>query len=169
MAVKTPSGNDGETVRKILSRLTMSPIFFGAIAGCLAVAVQLSLMPGRNAYGLCTVCHTRDALAWVAGKAGGMEWLRGFAQSGWPVFTTVGLFLGALAASLRHGEFRRVAASRPLRMLALGCLVTLVGLVVMSCPTRLFLRLSYADPYAPLALAGLVAGIAAATAVVRRW
>lgn len=155
-------------MRSRISALTESPIFFGMVAGCLAVAVQQLLMPGRNAYGLCTVCHTRDVMAWVAREAGGGEWARGFSYTGLPILTTVGIFLGALASSIRHGEFRRVQASRPLRMLLLGVVVAFAGLAVMSCPTRLFLRLAYADPFAPIALVGLFAGIAAAVTIIRR-
>ena len=155
-------------MRVKLSLLARSPLFFGVVAGTVAVAVQLLLMPGRNAYGLCTVCHTRDALAWLAGKRSDATFMREFARSGWPAFTPAGMLPGSLAASVRHREFRRVAASSRVRMLCLGCLVALAGLAVMSCPTRLFLRLAYADTFAPLTLIGLFVGIVVATAVIRR-
>ncbi len=143
-------------------------MFFGLAAGVLAVALQQFLMPGRDAYGLCTVCHTRDLMAWLVAVAGGAERFRTFVGEGLPVFTTMGIILGGLGAALRHGEFRRVAATRPILMLAAGLLCGFAGLVVMSCPTRLFLRLSYADPFTLPALAGLFAGIAVGVALLRR-
>ncbi len=151
-----------------LSQVFRSPIFFGLVAGALAVTLQQLLMPGRDAYGLCTVCHTRDLMAWLVAAAGEAERFRAFVGEGLPVFTTLGITIGALASAWRHGEFRWVRASRPVLMAGLGLIVGFAGLVVMSCPTRLFLRLSYADPFTVPALAGLFAGIAAGVAVLRR-
>ena len=151
-----------------LYRLAQAPGVWGGGEGTGAGAGQLLLMPGGNAYGLCTVGHTRDGVAWLAGEWGDATFMREFERSGWPVFTTAGMFLGSLAASVRHREFRRVAASSRVRMLCLGCLVALAGLAVMSCPTRLFLRLAYADTFAPLSFIGLFVGIVVAAAVIRR-
>lgn len=143
-------------------------MFFGAVVGALAVAVQLAFMPGRDAYGICTVCHTRDLMAYALTALTPFDPGGAFSHFAWPAFTTAGLVLGSLCASLRHREFRLVNTGRGFRMFMLGILVAVAGLAVMSCPTRLFLRFAYADTFSLFALAGLFAGIAAATLILKR-
>jgi hypothetical protein len=46
-------------------------------------------------------------------------------------------------------------------------LVSTVGLLIMSCPTRLILRFAFGDPYAFLGLVGLVLGITLGVMVLK--
>lgn len=151
-----------------LSTLFTSPIFFGAVAGSLAVIVQLAYMPGKNAYGICTICHTRDLMAWLASAIPGLRESNTVTYLSWPVFTTLGLVLGSLFASVRNKEFRFLYAGRGLRMLILGILTAISGIYIMSCPTRLFLRLAYGDPFSVFGLGGMFLGIYLATQLFRR-
>ncbi|MCC8179815.1 MAG: hypothetical protein LIP23_02755, partial [Planctomycetes bacterium] len=134
--------------RNRIGWLVASPIFFGAVVGVAAVAVQIAVMPGRDAYGICTICHTRDLMAWLAHLVGIHDGEGTIAHLAWHTFTTVGLAGGAFIAAWRHGELRLVRARQQWKMAALGLLTAISGLVGMSCPTRLFLRLAYADTFA---------------------
>jgi hypothetical protein len=152
-----------------VARVVRSPIFFGAAVAVLAVGLQV-LFSDRVplAYGICTVCHARDLLSWIINLATRFPMDTPTFAASALVLTPVGLVAGSFIAARTNKEFSWVRASNPLLMLLGGVFVSLFGLVVMSCPTRVFLRLGYGDPLALFAAAGLLAGIAVATLIMKR-
>lgn len=53
-------------------------------------------------------------------------------------------------------------------MIICGLLVACAGLLIMSCPTRIVLRVGYGESFGILAAVGLFAGIAAAVFILKR-
>jgi len=151
------------------AKLSRSPIFFGAAIAVLVMAFQVLFKDAVPlAYGICTVCHARDFLSWIVNHAVRFPMdTPAFASSAF-VLTPLGLVAGSFLASKRAGEFRWVRASNPVLMLIGGAVVSISGLVIMSCPTRLILRLGYGDPLAFFAAIGLLAGIAVSTLIMKR-
>lgn len=143
------------------------PLFFGIAMGLLAALAQepLGLAP-PEAYGICVVCHARDLVGSVARVLTGVDFpVAQVARSG-AVLTTLGLLLGALLASRRHGEWVWLPDHRPLRSAVLGGLVALSGLLAAACPIRLFLRSAYGDLYAVAGVVALAIGVELANGVL---
>lgn len=143
------------------------PLVFGIAAGLLAVLVQepLGLAP-PEAYGICVVCHARDLVGRAAQLVTGVDFpVAQVARTG-VVLTTLGLLLGALLASRRHGEWAWQPDRRPLRSVLLGGLVAASGLVAAACPIRLFLRAAYGDLYALAGVLALAIGVAVANGLL---
>jgi hypothetical protein len=153
------------TMRKLKS----SPIFFG-----IAVAILASALPVifRNdiplAYGICTVCHARDLLGWVLNHVTRFEMDSPLFASTALVLTPIGLVAGSFVASKRNAEFKLIRISSPISMFFSGVLVSMFGLVIMSCPTRIILRTAVGDTVGLLAAAGLFGGIALAVLAMKR-
>ena len=149
--------------------LKSSPIFFG-----IAVAILASVLPVifRSdiplAYGICTVCHARDLMSWVINHATRFEMDSPLFASTALVATPIGLIAGSFVASKRNAEFKLIRVSNPIGMFVCGLLVSIVGLVIMSCPTRIFLRTAVGDTVGLLAAGGLFAGIALAV-LTMKW
>ncbi len=137
-----------------------SPLFFGVIAGFLAVLAQplFNIQPPQ-AYGICTVCHARDLLNWLSKLLVSVKIEAAGAALHYPLLTTIGLVMGAFVSSKLHGEYRRIRGEGLLIQFFWGMLVANVGLLIMSCPTRLILRFAFGDPYAFLGIVGLPVGI----------
>ncbi len=149
--------------------LKRSPIFFGVAVALAAAALQLAF---RNdiplAYGICTVCHARDLFSWIVNHLGKFQMdSPGFASQAL-VLTPIGLVAGSFVASKSNAEFKLSSQSNPLLMFLCGALVSIFGLVIMSCPTRIILRTAFGDTLGFLAAAGLFAGIALAVLVMKR-
>jgi len=85
-----------------------------------------------------------------------------------PIITTLGIFTGSLISSNLNKEFRLIKVGNLLKMFFLGILVSNFGLVIISCPTRLFLRLAFGDSFSLLSIAGLLLGISIAVKIIRR-
>jgi multidrug transporter EmrE-like cation transporter len=145
-----------------------SPLFFGVAAGMLAVLAQpiFHIQPPQ-AYGICTVCHARDLLNWFSRLLFAINIEAADVSIAYPLLTTIGLVIGAFIASRRYAEFRRIRGENLLFMFLLGMLVANVGLLIMSCPSRLVLRFAFGDPYALLALLGLIVGITTGVMVLK--
>lgn len=134
------------------------PIITGLVVGVLApVAVKFG-NPGNM--GICVACFTRD-IAGALGlhRAGLIQYLRP---------EIMGLVLGALAAALSFREFRSRTGSAPLVRFLLGAFAMIGALVFLGCPWRAYLRLSGGDWNALSGILGLVAGISAGVAFLRR-
>jgi multidrug transporter EmrE-like cation transporter len=86
----------------------------------------------------------------------------------YPLLTTVGLVIGAFISSKLNSEYRRISSDKLFSMFVLGMIVSNVGLLIMSCPTRLVLRFAFGDPFAFLGLIGLVVGITIGV-IVLKW
>ena len=152
-----------------LNMLKRSPIFFGISVALAAVAVQVAFRDDIPlAYGICTVCHARDLLSWIVNHFVKFQMdSPGFASQAL-VLTPVGLVAGSFVASKSNAEFKLSHQSNPLLMFLCGGLVSIFGLVIMSCPTRIILRTGFGDTLGLLAAAGLFAGIALAVFVMKR-
>lgn len=153
---------------KKVFKLFYAPMFFGVAAGVLAVLAQplFNIQPPQ-AYGICTVCHARDLLNWLSNLLLSIKIEAADVSIHYPLLTTVGLVIGSVVSSKLNGEYRRISSEKLFPMFLLGIIVSNVGLLIMSCPTRLVLRFAFADPYASLGLVGLVFGISIGVMVLK--
>ena len=158
--VKSPKGN---------YRFIYTPIMFGIIIGVLAVLAQpvFRIQPPQ-AYGICTVCHARDLINWLSIKIFSYEFETVAAVVTLPLTTTVGVFVGSFISSKLNGEFRLVKVENLIKMFFLGILDSSFGLIIISCPTRLFLRLAFGDPFSLLSIAGLLSGISIGVIILKK-
>lgn len=148
--------------------LSYSTLFFGVTAGVLAVLAQpLFHIQPPQAYGICTVCHARDLINWFSNVLFSIKLEAAEVAIYYPLLTTVGLVIGAFVSSKLNREYRRISSEKLVTMFFLGILVSTVGLLIMSCPTRLVLRFAFGDPYALLGLVGLVLGITLGVMVLK--
>jgi len=151
-----------------LNALKRSPIFFGVAVALAAVALQAAFKEDLPlAYGICTVCHARDLFSWIANHLGKFQMdSPGFASQTL-VLTPLGLVAGSFVASKRNAEFKIGHQSNPVLMFLCGALVAMVGLLIMSCPTRIVLRTAFGDTFGLLAAVGLFGGIALAVLLMK--
>ena len=151
-----------------LHALKRSPIFFGVAVALAAVALQVAFKEDLPlAYGICTVCHARDLFSWIANHLGTFQMdSPGFASQAL-VLTPLGLVAGSFVASKRNAEFKLGHQSHPVLMFLCGALVAMVGLLIMSCPTRIVLRTAFGDTFGLLAAVGLFGGIALAVLLMK--
>jgi len=146
-----------------------SPLFFGIFMGALAVLAQpLFKIQPPQAYGICTVCHGRDLLNWISQKIFSITLESAKVSINYPLLTTIGIVAGSIISSRLNGEFNFIKMGNLPAVFFLGIAVSNFGLLIISCPTRLFLRLSFGDPFALLAIAGLFAGISIGVILLRR-
>ena len=138
-----------------LNTLKKSPVFFGIAVALAAVALQVAFKDELPlAYGICTVCHARDLFSWIANHLGNFQMdSPGFASQAL-VLTPVGLVAGSFVASKRSSEFKIGHPSHPVLMFLCGVLVSMIGLLIMSCPTRIVLRTAFGDTFGLLAAGG---------------
>ena len=152
-----------------LNALKRSPVFFGISVALAAIALQVAFRDEIPlAYGICTVCHVRDLLGWLVNHFVKFQMDSPAFATQALVLTPVGLVAGSFVASRRTGEFKIGNPSNFVLMFLSGALVSVVGLAIMSCPTRIILRTAFGDTLGLLAAAGLFAGIALAVLVMRR-
>lgn len=152
-----------------LGALKRSPIFFGIAVALAAVGVQLAFKDDIPlAYGICTVCHARDLFSWIVNHVVKFQMDSPDLASQALVLTPVGLVAGSFVASRRNREFKVGHQSNPFLMFLCGALVSMSGLGIMSCPTRIILRTGFGDTLGLLAAAGLFGGIGLAVFVMKR-
>ena len=146
-----------------------SPIFFGIIAGILAVLAQpiFKIQPPQ-AYGICTVCHGRDLINWLSKFLFSIELESAEVSKNIPLLTTIGITIGSIVSSLLNKEFKFIKSENLVKMFLLGIVVSNFGLVIISCTTRVILRFAFGDPYAFLAIIGLMIGITFGVVILRR-
>lgn len=148
--------------------MKITPLMMGCVTAALAVLAQafLYLQP-PPAYGLCLVCHGRDLVIWLFAGLTGAK--RDVAAAGayWPLLTVAGVFLGGRYAAVTHGEYQKQQGERPWIAFLCGLGVMLLGLIIMGCPTRLLLRAAYGDALGAVGIISVLAGVAAATFIIR--
>ncbi len=149
-----------------LARTYLRPWSAGAVIGVTAVVVGAYWVSDPPAYGLCVACHARDLLHGALNWAAGLNLTVSPAASQWPLLTVVGLLVGANLGARSSGELRARGPRRPLVQFLLGMLSMLFALIALGCTTRLLLRAAYGDLLAWWALAGVAAGISAATGLL---
>ena len=156
------------TTRTAARPRTLRPWLFGVIAGVVFVGAEalLGIYP-PSAYAFCLACHVRDLVntAWNAVAGAALE-TTGLARRAL-LLTSPGVLLGALAAAALYRERRRQKLERPLPYFLAGLTVMTVGIVIFGCPTRIVLRAGYGEVYGIAALAGMLAGIACGTLLLR--
>ena len=151
-----------------LNALKRSPIFFGVAVALAAVALQAAFKEDLPlAYGICTVCHARDLFSWIANHLGKFPMDSPVFASQALVLTPLGLVAGSFVASKRNAEFKLGHQSHPVLMFLCGALVSMIGLLIMSCPTRIVLRTAFGDTFGLLAAVGLFGGIALAVLLMK--
>jgi hypothetical protein len=136
----------------------------GIVAGVLAVAAGafFDVRP-PDAYGICMACHGRDLVNWTINAAFATGLTVAPASLAFPLLTTVGVFLGAVAAASRHGEFRWVTPDHPAKTFLYGLLVMNFALVAGGCAIRLTLRTAAGEPVGAGGFIAMAAGIVLGT------
>jgi hypothetical protein len=143
-------------------------VYYGVVAGVAAVAAEAFFRVNQPpAYGICMACHGEDALNWTVNHLFNTHFQVAAISQAAPLLTTVGVLIGAAIAAGRNGELHWTRFGHPLKSMLLGALIVMCALTVLGCPTRLWLRLAYGDPLAVIAVAALVLGIGAGTAILR--
>jgi YedE family putative selenium metabolism protein len=133
-------------------------ILSGSLIGLAAVILQKFGNPANM--GFCIACFTRD----IAGALG----LHRVAVVQYIRPEIIGIVLGATITSLLTKKFMPRGGSAPLVHFLLGAFAMIGALVFLGCTWRLFLRLAGGDGNALFGLAGLVAGVYAATLFIKR-
>ncbi len=154
---------------KSFSKIISSPIFFGVTIGIIAVLAQpLFKIQPPQAYGICTVCHARDFLSWILKSIASIELESSIVAVNYPLLTTLGIIFGSFISSKSNKEFRFIRSENYSRMFFLGMGVSIFGLMIISCPTRLFLRFTFSDPFAFIAIIGLFFGIFIGVIIIKK-
>ena len=101
--------------------------------------------------GFCIACFLRD-ISGALGlhRAAAVQYIRP---------DIIGLVLGSLLISMRHGEFSARGGSSPITRFFLGFFVMIGCLMFLGCPFRMILRLAGGDSNALFALFGFAVGI----------
>jgi hypothetical protein len=140
----------------------------GLVAALLAVGVgtMLGVRP-PEAYGICMACHGRDLVNWTINALWHTHLEVAPPSLLFPVLTTVGVILGALAAAARNGELRWRTPDSSVKTFAYGILVMNLALIAGGCSTRLLLRASTGERLGIVAFVSMAAGVVAATCRLR--
>ena len=138
------------------------------VLGILAVLAQpLFKIYPPQAYGICTICHARDLLNWLLKQMFSIEFETSLLSINYPLLTTIGIILGSFLSSKKNKEFTFIKTNSYIKMFFLGMGISILGLLIISCPTRIFLRFSFSDPFAFLAIIGMFIGIYFGTILIR--
>lgn len=159
--------NKHETAGVPARKKNIPPIVFGVVLALITVIIELmnSRLDAPQAYAFCMVCHPRDLLQRIIPlEMEAPEYTRDIL-----ILTVPGIFLGSFIAARRYREFKVMKSSNPFAMVFLGLLTAFAGLSLMSCPTRLWLRLGFGDPMALIAILGVTLGIFVAVRIQRWW
>jgi sulfur transporter len=144
--------------------LRVTGVQMGIAAGVLAVAAGTFFeVNPPEAYGLCMACHGRDLLNWTINAAAGTHLLVAPASLVFPVLTTIGVLLGAIAGATSSGEFRWWTPESPTRSFLYGALVMNFALIAGGCSIRLLLRTAAGEALGLEGFGGMVAGVVAGT------
>ena len=159
----------------------MSPFWVGLIVGVGAAVVQafFKVLP-PPAYGVCIACHMRDLVNWVFiriwpiyGVLDGVpKFLGADVSRVFPVFTIVGILVGAFLSALVNREFKlrsmKFGPQRPLSEFFIGMGVMVSALLMGGCPLRTALKSAYLDLTAIIALGMILVGVIVGSEVLKR-
>ncbi len=146
--------------------MRISVFYAGLCIGILAVLAQAFLgYSWIGAYGVCTVCHSRDFIRWLLDDVFRLD----PAVYVIPLVTSFGIILGSALSSLAERDFKITRCSRTkfLTSMMLGFVVITFGLIAGACSTRLLLSITYGDVYGLLGISGFTMGIALAIRIIR--
>ena len=149
--------------------LRVSPLAAGATLGVGAALVQafFRVVP-PVANGFCFVCHPRDLFNWVSNSLFATDWPVSAMSMTYPVLTLAGVMLGAFVAAITAGEFKSRPARDRIKHFALGFVAVNFGILLAACPIRIVLQSAYGDPLGIAGWVSVIAGVVAATFVLRR-
>lgn len=149
--------------------MRITALMTGCVAAFLAVIIQshFTLTPPA-AYGLCVVCHGRDLVHWLLNNSLSLNLPLTLVAKKAPLFTVVGILIGATLASLKNSEFKLQWVEEKATAFFTGMIVMVSGLAISACPIRLLLRTAYGDFLALLGTIFLVLGIIAGTFYLKR-
>lgn len=120
-----------------------------------------------DAYGLCMACHGRDLVNGLANVIADTRLTVAQASAVFPLLTTVGVLVGALAAALISSEFRFRRTRAPLRNFLHGIVVMNFALLAAGCSSRLALRTAAGDWLGVAGFGAMVIGVVLGTNWVR--
>jgi hypothetical protein len=140
----------------------------GVVAALLAVtAGTFFQVEPPQAYGICMACHGRDLVNWTVNAFAGSALIVAPASLVFPVLTTVGVLLGALAAAALSREFRWWSPENPLKTFVFGVLVMNFALLAGGCSIRLLLRTASGEALGLLGFGGMAGGVVLGTCWLR--
>ncbi|MEM7125106.1 MAG: YeeE/YedE thiosulfate transporter family protein [Chloroflexota bacterium] len=151
------------TVKRLIG-WRIEPLTAGLMLGVLAVlAGQFSRFSALEHYGFCTTCHGHDLVVGLAQWFSLIDLSALTAPVIWPVFTTIGVVVGAWLSARMNSELPRV---RPVidwpnlsgRFLQ-GFLAMSFALLAMGCPIRMTVRAADLSPQGIIGLAGVAIGV----------
>ena len=166
--MSTIAGPVTEGVSKRAGAVRVTAVQMGVVAGLLAVVAGavFDVRP-PEAYGLCMACHARDLVNWTINDLTGTHLTVAPASLVFPVLTTIGVSLGALAGAITNGEFRCRTPESSARTFAYGLLVMNFALLAGGCAIRLLLRTSSGEALGIFGFLGLIAGVTSGTMWLR--
>jgi len=146
----------------------VKPWVFGIAAGSIFVLAEAVFpISPPSAYAFCLSCHVRDLVNTVLNAAFSARYQVTEVAERALLLTSPGVLLGAFIAARLHGEHKARKADRAILSAVVGFLVMIIGILIFGCPTRIVLRAGYGEFYGIAALAGMFAGIAASTILMR--
>ena len=148
--------------------LLTAPVATGVVAGLIAIGLEGYFTVGPpSTYGLCVACHGRDLANSSVNALAGSELAVAGVSLTFPVLTVIGIFVGALVASLMHGEFRLHLPDGLLRNFVWGFLVMNFALLAAGCTFRLLLRSARGDTLGLIGFGAMATGLIVTSAIMR--
>lgn len=142
----------------------ITPWVAGLVIGLLAVLA--STIGGLNQpdnYGFCTTCHAHDLILGLADKLNAKMFMPAGNVAYWPLLTTLGIVIGAWAASRTktqpHKKNNSLPASAVIGWIVKGFLVMSFALFALGCPIRLVIRAANLNIEGWIGIGGVVLGI----------
>jgi hypothetical protein len=163
------TGGDGdpgavEQATRARRSIRITGLQAGVVFALAAVAAGafFSVRP-PDAYGICMACHGRDLVNSVVNSLTDARLTVAPVSLVFPLLTTVGVLVGALAGATSSGEFRWRRPRKGLKSFVYGILVMNFGLLAAGCSIRLLLRTSAGDLLGLAGFAAMVVGVILAT------
>lgn len=127
-----------------------------------AGAALLAYLGNPGNMGLCIACFLRDAGGFFAGAGAGMGGVAYIRPE------IIGLIVGAAIAALVWREFKPRGGSSVAIRFVLGFIFMAAALIFLGCTVRAWLRLGGGDLNALFGVAGIVAGVAVGTVLLKQ-
>ena len=156
--------NIGGVSLKAIIRWRIEPLAAGLLLATLAIlAGQFSGLAALEHYGFCTTCHGHDLIVGLGQRLSLLELSALSTPVIWPIFTTVGVVLGAWLSARFNGEMPRVRRKIGLPLLGgrflQGLLAMSFALLAMGCPIRMTVRAADLNLPGAIGLAGVAVGV----------
>jgi uncharacterized membrane protein len=150
-------------------KLKFSPLLTGLMIGVWAGLSQAVLDPATPLdYAVTMGRHPADLLNWLLNALFKVNLPVGQISIGWPVPTVIGVIVGAVVASLVHGESGFGTRPFSLGDARNGFLVAIFLWLLGSCPIKAVTWTAYGDLVMLLGVIAIVIGAVFASFYVRR-